>query len=112
MPLDLRSDHLAIVQDILRHHAPDREVWAFGSRVRGTARAASDLDLCIRGDEPIGFERLGRLRDAFSVSVLPFKVDMVDWATTSEGFRRIIEMNRVVVQYSESGFRASILEIS
>ncbi|MBF0155544.1 MAG: restriction endonuclease subunit S [Magnetococcales bacterium] len=98
MPLDLRSDHLAIIQEILQRHAPDQEVWAFGSRVQGTARAASDLDLCIRGDEPIGFERLARLRDAFSASPLPFRVDMVDWATTADGFRGIIERNRVAVQ--------------
>ena len=106
MPLDLRpdSDYLAIVQEILRRHVPDREVWAFGSRVRGTARDASDLDLCIRGDESMGFERLGRLRDAFSASVLPFRVDVVDWATTAEGFRGIVERDRVVVQ-SVSGDR-------
>ncbi len=97
MPLDLQPDYLAIVQEILRHHVPGREVWAFGSRVRGTARNASDLDLCIRGDESMGFERLGRLRDAFSASVLPFRVDVVDWATTAEGFRGIIERDRVVV---------------
>ena len=98
MPLDLRPDYLAIVQEILRRHVPDREVWAFGSRVRGTARDASDLDLCIRGDESMGFERLGRLRDAFSASVLPFRVDVVDWATTAETFRGIIEKGRVVVK--------------
>ena len=98
MPLDLRPDHLATVREILRHHAPGREVWAFGSRVRGTARAASDLDLCIRGDAPFGFERLGRLRDAFSASALPFRVDVMEWASTAESFRKVIEGNRVVVQ--------------
>jgi predicted nucleotidyltransferase len=98
MPLDLRPDYLAIVQQILLRHVPDREVWAFGSRVKGTARDASDLDLCIRGDASMGFEQLGRLRDAFSTSVLPFRVDVVDWATTTEGFRGIIEQDRVTVQ--------------
>nr|VFK62190.1 MAG: Predicted nucleotidyltransferase [Candidatus Kentron sp. TUN] len=100
MLLDVRSDHLATVREILRRHMPDREVWAFGSRVRGTAREASDLDLCICGDEAIGFERLGRLRDAFSASALPFRVDVVAWAGAGESFRRVVEGERVVVQTS------------
>ena len=98
MPVDLRPDHLATVREILRRHVPDRGVWAFGSRIRGTAHIASDLDLCIRGDEPLGFERLGRLRDAFSASTLPFRVDVVEWASTAASFKKVIEKGRVVVQ--------------
>ncbi|GAB0057797.1 hypothetical protein SIID45300_02129 [Candidatus Magnetaquicoccaceae bacterium FCR-1] len=98
MSLDLQPDALAIVQEILRRQVPERAVWAFGSRVRGTARPVSDLDLCICGDEFLGFERLGRLRDAFSASALPFRVDVVELATSSESFRRIIEREKVVVQ--------------
>ncbi|NNJ84274.1 MAG: nucleotidyltransferase domain-containing protein [Gammaproteobacteria bacterium] len=103
MPLDVRQDHLVIIREILRRHVPDRAVWAFGSRVRGTARTASDLDLCIGGDKPMGFERLARLRDAFSASVLPFRVDVVAWASTGESFRRVIERERVVVRMGQSG---------
>jgi type I restriction enzyme S subunit len=106
MPLDLRPDHLAIIQEILQRHAPNREVWAFGSRVQGTARPASDLDLCLRGNEAMGFERLAQLRNAFSASSLPFRVDVVDWATTAEGFGGIIERDGVVVQ--EAGGKSPI----
>lgn len=98
MPLDLRDDHLEIVREILQRYVSHLEVWAFGSRVRGTARPSSDLDLCILSEEPLGFKRLGQLHDAFSVSTLPFRVDVVDWATTAEGFRGIIERDNVVVQ--------------
>nr|VFJ44200.1 MAG: type I restriction enzyme, S subunit [Candidatus Kentron sp. FW]VFJ58221.1 MAG: type I restriction enzyme, S subunit [Candidatus Kentron sp. FW] len=101
MPLDLRPDHLAIVREILHRHAPDREVWALGSRVRGTARAASDLDLCIGGNQSMGFERLGRLRDAFSASALPFRVDVVEWAGTGEFFRKVVKRDGVVVKSAE-----------
>ena len=34
--IDMRPEHLAIVRDILCRCVPDREVWAFGSRARGT----------------------------------------------------------------------------
>ena len=48
-PVDMRPEHWAMVQDILRRHAPDCDVWAFGSRARHTAKPYSDLDLALRG---------------------------------------------------------------
>lgn len=98
MLLDIREDHLKIVQDILRKYAPGREVWAFGSRAKWLAKEYSDLDLCILGDAPLSFRILGLLDEAFDDSNLPYKVDVVDWATTSESFRKIIERDKVVVQ--------------
>jgi type I restriction enzyme S subunit len=38
------------------------------------------------------------LAEDFTESDLPFKVDLVDWATTSARFRAVIEGERVVVQ--------------
>ncbi|MEO5348812.1 MAG: nucleotidyltransferase domain-containing protein [Magnetococcus sp. YQC-3] len=96
--IDIRPDHLRIVQDILQKHLPDHEVWAFGSRVKGTAKRYSDLDLCVIADTPLAWNVLGSLKDDFSESDLPWKVDVVDWATTSASFRKIIEGNKVVLQ--------------
>jgi len=98
MPLDVRPDHLAIVRAILQKRVPDREVWAFGSRITGKAGGTSDLDLCVIGDTPLPFETSALLRHDFSESDIPYSVDVVDWATTSESFRRIIEQDKVVVQ--------------
>ena len=98
MPLDLRPDHLAMVQTILRRNVPDREVWAFGSRVTGKTKPTSDLDLCITGTSPLSYETSARLRQDFSDSDLPYPVDLVDWATCSASFRGIIEQDKMVVQ--------------
>jgi type I restriction enzyme S subunit len=98
MLIDIRPDYLQIVQDILQKHVPDREVWAFGSRVKWTAKQYSDLDLCVISDNPLAWNVLGSLKDDFSESDLPWKVDVVDWATTSASFRKIIEGNKVVLQ--------------
>ncbi len=86
------------MRDILRAHVPDRVVWAFGPRAKGTAKNTSDLDLAIIGDSPLDLRTLGDLKDAFSESNLPFRVDVVDWATTSEGFRKIIEEQKVALE--------------
>lgn len=100
-PTDIRPDHWAIVRDILRRHVPGREVWAFGSRARGTAKRYSDLDLAVIGDEALPMAVMAALADEFSESDLPWRVDVVDWAVTAEAFRRVIERDRVVVQQVE-----------
>lgn len=96
MPLpDIRPDHIDLVQQILQQHVPHAQVWVFGSRAKWTARDTSDLDLCISANAALSFEQMGALREAFENSNLPYKVDVVDWATTSEAFRAIIDQSKV-----------------
>ncbi len=90
--------HLSIVCEILRHHVPNIEVCAFGSRVTGAQKEYSDLDLAIMTKTPLSLATMGRLIEAFSLSNLPYKVDVVDWAQTSDAFRKIIATDRVIVQ--------------
>lgn len=94
-PIDIRPDHWAIVRDILKRHVPDCDVWAFGSRASWTAKPYSDLDLAVSCAAPLSLEKLGALRDAFSESDLPWKVDVVDLATVDAAFRKIIEAGKV-----------------
>jgi type I restriction enzyme S subunit len=96
--LDLAPEHLSEVRRILQLHVPDRPVRAFGSRMQGTAKPFSDLDLAVMGDTPLDFRQLAALKDTFAESNLPFRVDIVDWATTSPAFRSIIEGACEVVQ--------------
>jgi predicted nucleotidyltransferase len=93
--LALEPRHWAIVQAILAQHVPQRAVWAFGSRVKGTAKPHSDLDLVVMGDEPLDIATQARLAEAFADSDLPWRVDVVDWATCSEAFRALVMANRV-----------------
>jgi len=96
--IDIGPGEWEIVRGILERHLPDREVWAFGSRAKVSAKPFSDLDLAVLGSEPLPLAVRAELADDFSESDLPFKVDIVDWATTSERFRKVIEAERVVVQ--------------
>jgi len=98
MLLDIRPDQLQMVLAILQKHVAQYEVWGFGSRAKWTAKDYSDLDLCVVSDKPLSFSLLGALAEDFSDSDLPWKVDVVDWATTSESFRKIIKRDKVVVQ--------------
>lgn len=93
--MDLKTEHRIIVCDILARHLPGREVQLFGSRADGTAKPHSDIDLVIMGNESLPVTTIRILRDAFDDSDLPFQVDLVEWAGTSEEFRKIIAATAV-----------------
>ena len=96
--IDISPDDLETVRKILTKHVPKYKVLAFGSRVTWTARQYSDLDLVLITVEPLDIKRMSELREAFVQSNLPFRVDIVDWASTSDSFRKIIEKEHIVVQ--------------
>ena len=96
--VDLRPDHWMIVRNALRHHVPDREVVAFGSRATWTAKDYSDLDLAVMGEEPLSLRTASALDEVLGDSDLPFKVDVVDWAKIDDDFRAIVVRHGVTVQ--------------
>lgn len=96
--IDISPEQWAIVERILRLRIPHHEVWAFGSRAKRSARPYSDLDLCVIAAQPLSWALRAQLSEDFSESDLPWKVDLVDWASTSEAFRQIIQSHRVVLQ--------------
>ncbi|MDE2788639.1 MAG: nucleotidyltransferase domain-containing protein [Chloroflexota bacterium] len=77
--VDIAPQHLEIVTDILRRHLPDREVWAYGSRVTGRSWRYSDLDLVALGDLPIGAMLMDDLLNEMSETLLPYIVELKDW---------------------------------
>jgi predicted nucleotidyltransferase len=81
-----------MVGKIMRKHAPELQVYAFGSRVRGGAKKFSDLDLALVKHDGTSIEPdvIWALREAFSESDLPISVDVVDFATANLEFQDII----------------------
>jgi uncharacterized protein len=96
--LDLSPRELDLVRALLAAQVPGVEVRAFGSRVRGTARSYSDLDLVLLDDRPLTLPTMGTLLEAFQESDLPFRVDLVDWHRISESFREVIDEKYEIVQ--------------
>ena len=90
LPLDLKNDELGKVQQILKQYIPDTEVRAFGSRVNGTAKKYSDLDLIVMSKIPLTLQQNALLAEAFEESGLPFKVDVLDWSVASDRFQKIL----------------------
>ena len=88
-----------VIDKILCFYLPGQEVWAFGSRVTGKrVKKFSDLDLVVMTKERMPIREWARVKDAFELSPLPYRVDVLDWATVSPEFRKIIEAQYEVVQ--------------
>ena len=78
-PVDIRPDHLEIVQEILRAHlSAGFKVWVFGSRANWTTKDSSDLDLAVEGAVRLDHKSMIGLEVAFEESDLPYTVDVVD----------------------------------
>jgi predicted nucleotidyltransferase len=91
----MSAAELSLVHSILATWLPMREVRMFGSRARGTPKPYSDLDLVIMGENPIPLTTQGQLQEAFASSDLPWRVDVVDWASTSPEFRSHIASHSI-----------------
>ena len=95
-PVDIRPDHLEIVQDILREHLPAGfRVWVFGSRANWKTKDSSDLDLAMEGADALDYKAMVGLEVAFEESDLPYTVDVVDLNAVSPEFKNIVEAQRI-----------------
>lgn len=96
--ISLTMDQLEIVKTILKDILPECEVRAFGSRVKGMHKPHSDLDLAIYSKDQLPLNVIFRLADAFEESILPFRVDVVDYQRVSPSFQQIIDRDNVIIQ--------------
>ena len=95
--LDMTPEQKATLQTLLRRFLPGVMVWAYGSRIKGTARPYSDLDLVVfttSAQRPL----VAELKEALDESNLPFPVDVLVWDDIPASFHRNIEEKNVVVQ--------------
>ncbi len=101
--IKLESAYLKLVKGILASHVPQYEVRAFGSRVHGEKlKPFSDLDLVIMTEKSLSTLKMAELKEAFSESDLPIKVDVVDWSEVSENFRSQINASFETLQKKSS----------
>lgn len=82
----LKNDELSIVKQCLPANVP---IKLFGSRVLGTFRPHSDLDICIMSDWPK--TEIAKLSTKFSASALPFSVDIFIYKDCSTDYKKLID---------------------
>lgn len=69
--------------------AKEYDIRAYGSRVKGTHRTFSDLDLCFMKEMP--WEELDNIREKLTESNLPFFVSIVPWSKLNSNFQELIQ---------------------
>lgn len=91
--LHLEDKHWKIVKNILSKYP--YTFYAFGSRVKGTQKRFSDLDLCVKDTIPWNVKAL--MDEDFEESELPFSVDIIDWNMIDQAFRDRIQEDLIVI---------------
>ncbi len=95
--VDITTQDAQILCALLGKYLSETTVWAFGSRVKGTSRPESDLDLVAFIDAEQK-SRLYDLREAFAESNLSFRVDILNWDEIPESFQENIRKEYVEIQ--------------
>jgi hypothetical protein len=96
--LYIKKQDLEIIETILNQHFPDYNIWAFGSRVSGKAKKYSDIDLLLIGSKKISFNDIEKAKEDFMESDISIRVDLLDWNSIDENFRKIIQKNYIVIK--------------
>ena len=99
--IDITATQQKTLLAILRRYIPGVLVWAYGSRVKFTARLYSDLDL-VAFAPPAQRPAIADLNDELAESDLPFLVDLHIWDDVPEHFHDIIRKDYVVLQEASS----------
>lgn len=101
--IDLDRHDRRLIVEILRRHLPDdARVWAYGSRARGDARRASDLDLLIDARHGLSLDATARLREALEAAPLSFSIDLADMHSLSAAFLSKIREDCVPLEINAS----------
>lgn len=95
--IDITTEQRKTLLALLRRFIPGVAVWAYGSRVKWTARPNSDLDL-VAFTAPEQSNIVSELKEALAESDLPFLVDFHVWDEVPERFHAIIRKEYVVLQ--------------
>ncbi len=97
----LDNDIKQIILDALnRHIQTEVELWAFGSRVNGRAHSGSDLDLVVkcRDNQTLDVVALENFKADLKQSNIPFLIDVLDWGSIPESFKKNISQKYEVLK--------------
>lgn len=92
--ISISTDILIELRKIAGSHG---KLYVFGSRIKNTHKKFSDIDLCIVSDHPLSDLVMAEIKERFQESSIPFKVDVVDYHSVSEDFKRLISSHWVAI---------------
>lgn len=88
--------YLDEIRTIIKRFYPNAVVWAYGSRIDGTAHEGSDLDLVVK-DFGQQDAYLFELKEALQESNIPFLIDIFEFDKLPQNFQKEIEKKYIVL---------------
>lgn len=97
--INASQENLLILTKILNKHLPqDAVVYAFGSRIKGSSRQYSDLDITIKTQDQLPNKIMIEVKDELMESDIPFRVDVSQWNNLSINFKNCIKDELVEIK--------------
>ena len=89
MPTDYNEKYLNILKEIVLSIIEPREVmvFLFGSRAIGEYTKGADADIGLLSDKKIPTKLYHQIRNAIDESIVPWKVDIVDFTRVEPAFK-------------------------
>lgn len=99
MDIDVKLEHLNLILVILtRYLGADAKIYAFGSRVKKSAKPYSDLDIAVDlVDNKLDLETLAKIKSSLDDTTIPYFVDIVDLNGITEEFKNNINKDLVLL---------------
>ena len=94
--IDLEEKYIEFVKNIISRYLKEYKLYLFGSRVKGTARKFSDIDLAIQS-KYMTRQIKDKLQVEFENSTLPYEVDIVDLNNILDDFKMLIKDSMVEI---------------
>ena len=95
--LFIKPEYLKMLMDIFDSYCPDAEIWAYGSRIDGTAHDGSDLDRVVK-DFHSKTAYIGELKELLSESNIPFLIYIFEFEKLPDSFKEEIKKNYIVIK--------------
>ncbi len=95
-------DYVALTKQIVLQQVDklQYDVFLFGSRATALHHEMSDIDIGFSGKEPLPVLIKSAIEENLEQSIVPFKVDLVDFSKVSDSFRnqalkKVVYWNKV-----------------
>lgn len=91
MQIQIKSEHLKLLKTVLQQYP--YKFYVFGSRAKFKGKSFSDLDLVYKSH--ISDSILFKLQEELMDIPIPFRIDLVNWNTCSDDFKKLIKEDLV-----------------
>ena len=94
----IEQKYLDDLISIFDEYCPNATILAYGSRLNGNAHKGSDLDLAVLSNKSFD---LSKLKETITQSNIPFLVDILEFNSLPDEFKKEISNNHEIIYPTE-----------